>query len=241
MGRDLDIEGTRSIKIPNSLQVYDAERTEMEGWSRILLMGAAKSGKTCACTLTAPKPVLVMNCDGPSALVGAAALGAKFRAVDVSGVRQWRDAVRWACDLASDEQVQTIVVDTLTLLADSVVEDLARSLKGFDLWGKVKDELMGGVRDLRNAEAHLIVTAHAMPEDSLVGVLPAIPGKAGSRIPAMLHDWIWLDVDTSTSPPERKFLVGPQKSWNHGARNAKRSVAIEADLGILFDELGIKP
>jgi hypothetical protein len=239
MARDLDLNG---VRVPKSLQLYDAEGTKADSWARILMLGPAKAGKTVACALTSPKPVFVINCDGEHALIGAAALAAEYSAVDVTTGQQWMDAIGYATSLAAEGKVQTIVVDTLTLLADNLVDDFSRTMSGFDLWGAVKEYLVGGVRDLKQAEAHLIVTAHALAnEDSIVGVLPAIPGKAGTRIPAMLHDWVWLDIDTKTEPAERRFLVGPQKNWNHGARNAKRSISIKADVIELFKELGIEP
>lgn len=228
--------------VPKSLQLYDQAGTKAEAWARILMLGAAKAGKSVTCALTSPRPIFVINCDGNSALVGAAALDAKYTAVDVSTAQQWVDAIECACNLAAAGEVQTIVVDTLTLLADALVDDFSRTMDGFDLWGAVKEHLVGGIRDLKQVDAHLIVTAHAIAnESSLVGVLPAIPGKAGTRIPAMLHDWVWLDLDSRSEPAQRRFFVGPQKNWNHGARNAKRSVAINANVSELLVELGIEP
>jgi len=240
---DDDEDDNRLPKAPSGLRIYGPEDTEADAWARILLMGPAKGGKTTACLKTSPKTVFMINCDGKGALVGARQQGARdYYAVDVNSAEQWNKAVIFACKLATQEKISTIVVDPLTTLYDTILDDLKGSFSGFDLWANVLDYMVGGIRDLRSADAHLIVTSHSMAnEDSMQGVLPAIGGKSATRIPAMMHDWIWLDVEVGKDYVDRRFLVGPQKNWNHGARNAKRSVAIDADVVLLLKELGIKP
>lgn len=228
---------------PNGFQVYDNESVETEAWGRILLLGPAKAGKSTSCALTSPPPVLVLNCDNEkSALIGPVNLGAKFKAINITTVRVWNQAIAYALEEAKAERVSTIVVDPISSLGETIVEELGRSMEGYDLWGRVKEELVGGIKDLMKADAHLIVTAHVLPnDDGLVGVLPAIPGKASTLIPAKLSDWVWLNLDTSKNPPERGFFVGPQKGWNHGCRNAKGSKIIDANITTLLEELGMRP
>lgn len=206
--------------------------------------GAIVTHNTTACLKTSPKPIFVINCDGPSALVGARNQGASgYRAVDVTNGQQWVDAVQLALRLAQAGEAQTVIIDPISTLSDSIVYDVESFKEGHELWKEVLDLLSGGMRELKaNLEAHLILTAHPIPnEDGLLGILPGVAGQSKWKIPAMMHDWIWLDVDTKKDPVERNFLIGPQKSWNHGARNAKRSIAIEADVTELLKELGIEP
>lgn len=225
------------------LDVYNEADVHSDAWGRVLILGDAKAGKTTCVALTAPRPILFINCDGDkSALTGAAHLGARFRAVDVIDERTWSRAIDFALDEAKHERVATIVVDTLTLLADSLVDSLRQHMSGHDLWRKFLETMTGGIRDLKTARAHLVVIAHAAASgNELVGLLPAVPGKSASRIPAMLADWVWLDLDMKTKPLMRSFLVGPQKSWSHGCRNARRTATIDADVSLLFEELGIQP
>jgi hypothetical protein len=58
-------------------------------------------------------------------------------------------------------------------------------------------------------------------------------------LPALLDDWIMLEVDPASG--KRNFLLGPQKNWTASGRNIKRSCVIEADVKLLFKELGINP
>lgn len=233
-------------RLPKSLQLYDESATE-ESWARILLLGAAKTGKTTSVLTTAPKPIFVINCDdaekNASALTYAKLQGAEFAAVNVRNIVQWNDAVDYAVALSKAEKAQTVVLDTITLLGRSLLEDLKQ--EDWDdprrMWAEFGDELQFGFRRLCEVDAHLFIVAHPLPhDDGMLGILPAIPGKSAAYIPAEIADWIWFDYDPKMKP-QRAYLVGPQKSWGHGARNAKRSIRLPANATKLIEELGMVP
>lgn len=208
-------------------------------------MGPSKGGKSSSILLTCPQPVIVINGDGKDALVSAKNLGAEFTALRVTDNRTWSKAVNYACDLVEAGEAATVVVDTITLVMDTLYEELREEMAlNWDFWQELYDRVMDSYRALLDIDAHLFVVAHHIPssgtDDDVVGIMPAIPGKAKSRIPAMVNDWIWLDVNTKKDPI-RGFLLGPQKNWSGSGRNIKGSKRIPADVGVLFEELGIKP
>ena len=207
------------VTSPKGLRVYD-EVEAAQGFARVLLMGPSKGGKTTAVLRTAPGPIVVLNGDNPDALIPARRMGAKFTAVDCTNQQEWRKGCNYAYDLAEAGEVATVVVDTITLLVDKIYEQLKNDLTGFELWNEIYDSVMDPFRTLMDMNAHLFVVAHHIPSDSdqdIVGVMPAIPGKLKVRIPAMVNDWIWLDVITKRDPP-CSFLLGPQKNWTGGGR-----------------------
>ena len=130
-----------------------------------------------------------------------------------------------------------------SLLVDTLIEDLSARFDGWDLWRELTNIVSKGFNELRDAEAHLIVVAHAIHDDNeMVGILPAISGKQiRTKLPAKLHDWIWFDFDGTRKGTERAFFLGPQKSWTHSGRNIRKCVVIKADVCALFEELGIEP
>lgn len=233
-------------------------------WGRILLMGVPKGGKTVACALTAPPPVLILNCDRPGAAAGALELAAEYGrdpekdvfVVDVRSAADWTNKAARACYAASEGKVRTVVVDTITFLVDMLVREIVNNWEGNDkrqAWGEVGAVAGAGFEKLFDLDAHLIVNAHAAPDDSgLPGVLPAVQGQMKRWVPGTLHDWICLDVSLEKVEGEngkkrternevRSFLIGPQKYWLHGARHAKRTEAIDADVTLLLERLGVKP
>jgi hypothetical protein len=210
-----------------------------EAFARVLLLGAMKVGKTTAVLSTSPGPVLVINCDGTGATKYPKTRGAQFYQLDVKSRKSWLAASAKAVALAKAGSVKTIVVDTVTLLSDEILSELKiLNFQGHELWNEVADVLKTGFRKLFEADAHLIVVAHMDPrEDEVSGIMPLIPGQTKVWLPARVADWVLFD----TSEGKRQFLLGPQKSWSHSGRNIKRSVAIDADVGVLFEELGITP
>jgi hypothetical protein len=225
-----------------ALGIYDQTSAQENAYARVLLIGPAKAGKTTCLALTSPGPALIINCDGDGATKGAAAQGAEFMAIDATNRPSWKRAVGLAHQLAAEGKVRTIIVDTVTLLCDNLLDDITVTLEGWEVWRELAEVLRGGIKKLLTAEAHVFVVAHVEPEsDSAAGILPSIPGKMKVKIPGLLDDWILLDVEAERQPHERQFLLGPQKSWTHSGRNVKRTCAIPADVGELFRELGIKP
>lgn len=230
-----------------ALEVYSETTAKNNMFARILLVGPPKAGKTVA-ALTAPKPFLI-NCDSRGAAKGAINLGAKFIGVDVSTRAEWREACQLAASCVKEGRAESIIVDTYTLLCDSLLDDIVREgkLAGFDQWKEQANNTIGGLRFLMALDgqngspgAHLIVTAHMdVDKDSIAGILPSIGGMTKKRAPALIDDWVLLDVDTSGPEPRRQFLLGPQKSWNASGRNVRRVCQVPANMPALFKELGL--
>jgi len=217
-----------------------------DSFARVLLLGPAKIGKTTTLLTTAPKP-LVLNCDGEGATQYAAAEGADFLEIKVTnrngvGCKQsWTAARRAAKELSEAGEVRTIVLDTITLLGDNLVEDLGTTLEGFDLWNEVYDQIIGGIKRLCELPAHLFVVGHMDPREDLIsGIMPLVPGKAKAMLGPMLGDWILFDFEAGRKP-ERAFLLGPQKSWTHSGRNVRKTCIVPPNATELLRELGFEP
>lgn len=222
------------------LEVYNQNDVKGGSYARVLILGPAKAGKSSCIALTAPKPLLVLNCDGEDALQGATKLGAEYSAVNVTDRESWNAAIDYACEQAKAKRIKSIAVDTISLLGDTIKEDAEQKLKGFDVWNELGNQMVRGLKRLKDAPAHLFITAHMVPgSDKEEGILPALQGNAKTRIPALINDWILLQV-MPEQDPERVFYLGPQKGWTHSGRNIRKTCAIEADIGLLLEELGIK-
>lgn len=236
--------GTATPPVPVMLDLaalggYTAADAQSDSYARILLLGPAKSGKTTSIVTTAPKPVII-NCDGQSALKYPAKKGAEFLAFDAHTRAEWKKAVGNAIKCVEAGAANTIVVDTISLLCDDLLDEITVTMTGWDVWTELATCVMQGIKRLMKAQAHLFVISHMTPDsDAAAGIMPAIGGKLKIRLPAILDDWILLDVEADRKPHERLFLLGPQKSWTHSGRNVKRTCAIQATVPALFEELGI--
>lgn len=219
--------------------VLNQDEVVENSFARVLVMGPAKAGKTTSLLATAPAP-LHINCDGMSAAKGASALGGKFLSVDAFDTAGLKRALEIAEKLVAAGNVKTVVLDTVTLLADNLLDQLSVTRSGFELWGDLAELLVATVKRLCKLQAHIFVVAHMMPDNKndAAGIMPAIGGSSKVRIPALLDDWILLDVEPGRKP-ERVWLLGPQKSWSHSGRNIRRTTQVEATVPALLAELGI--
>jgi hypothetical protein len=222
-----------------ALGVSNQNTIAEESFARVLVMGAAKIGKTTCIAKTAPKP-LIINCDGLGATAGAANQGAEFLTVDVNSRASWIKARATARKLIDAGLVQTVIVDSISLLADNLLDEIKKTLEGYDVWTELDQHLSVGVKAVLALPAHVFIVSHMTPDyDGAAGVLPAVPGRSRWRLPGIVTDWVLLDVEPGRKPHERMFLCGPQKNWTYSGRNIRRSCAIEATVPALFAELGI--
>lgn len=225
-----------------ALGVYDQAAALQDSYARILVVGPPKAGKTTCLATSAPSP-LILNCDGHGATRGASNSGGKFLAIDVQGVAGWKRAVTNAATLVQEGTVRTVIVDTVTLLASELLDELSLKLDGWDLWGELRDLMRRGIGRLCKLDAHVFIVAHMMPDRSEIedsaGILPSIPGKLKVEIPGMLADWILLDVDPERTPHPRMWVLGPQKRWKASGRHIQGSSLVPATVPALFDALGL--
>jgi hypothetical protein len=220
-----------------ALGVYNESEAKDSAFARILMLGPPKVGKTTSILTSAPDP-LIINCDGDSATKYAAKQGGKFLALDANTRKEWVAARNTAKKLVDAGHVRTVVLDSLTLLADNLVDELGVTLEGHDLWREVLAQVVGGVKRLFALQAHVIVVAHMIHGSEEEGIVPLLAGQAKIKIPAIAHDCVLFDF-VAGRKPERQYLVGPQALWSYSGRNVRRSCATDATIPALFAELGI--
>lgn len=227
-----------SVALPPGFEASDTLKSE--AFARILLLGAMKIGKSTVCLETAPGPVLNLNCDGIGASQFAAKRGARFGEALVTSIATWDTYTKAAAQAAADGNARTIIVDTVTLLADTILGELdMRNLDGFEKWNALEEKLKLGLRRLLAAPAHVIFIAHMDPrDDEIAGICPLIPGKVKVWLPSKVADWVLFNINEAG---ERHFVLGQHDRWKHGGRNVKKPTVVEAHVESLLEELGISP
>src|SRR6476661_261208 len=135
----------------NDFGLKSASAVKQSTKARALILGAAKIGKTVALAGTAPKP-LVLLADGQSATKGALEIyGDRFFVQPFVTVAEIRAGMALAKKAAAAGAIESIIVDSLTVLAWRVLDELEsgpKKLEGFELWGEYRNYLEKTVIDL---------------------------------------------------------------------------------------------
>lgn len=224
-----------------ALGAYTTGEIKGSAFARILLVGPPKSGKTVAC-MTAPKPLLI-NCDGPNAALSAAnysGAAPNTPILDAFSIQSWKAAVSSAKKAVAAGAVKTVIVDTVTLLADNVLDELkAKKFDGFLLWNEFDTAIRIQLKQLLALDAHVFLIFHmdSGHEDG-AGILPLFPGSGKRKIAGMVDSWVLFDL-VPNRVPQRQFVLSPQDNWHGSCRNMNRADVCAATIPALFESLGI--
>lgn len=225
----------------STIGAYTTGEIKETAFARVLLVGPPKAGKTTS-LLTAPKPLLI-NCDGPNAAKGAAhhsGCANDVPILDAFSIQSWKLAVSNARKAVAAGAVKTVIVDTVTLLADNILDELkAKKFEGFLLWNEFDSVIRIQLKQLLSLDAHVFLVFHmdASHEDG-AGILPLFPGSGKRKIAGMVDDWLLFDMVPNRNP-QRQFILAPQDNWTGSCRNINRSQVCAATVPALFEALGI--
>ena len=209
-------------------------------WARCLILGPGKTGKTTAIATTCGGPLAILNADGDSATKYARKCGADFHQFDVANRITLQRGVSAAIKAAKAGHVRFILLDSLSLLADRLLDELTITISDSrQRYGELGSVLQGVLKTLFDAPAHVLINCHMSPASEDEGILPLIAGATKHKAINLANDVVIFDYIAGRQPHERMFLCGPQKSWNYSGRNMRRSNAVEATVPALFEELGI--
>lgn len=219
-------------------QIQDQQTTDQ--YLRILVAGAASSGKTTFCA-SAPKPLFIVDSQEGG--------WSTIRTMDRSlwwnpGVRpevwviekamsvgkQIGDVVQMLAELEAHAQAHaqkkaqfpwdTIVIDPLSIYTDRIVSELGLQNPGQDnrqLYGDLANHLRSFFMRVHALPAHIIWTSHIRPDGQL-----AIAGAMSDKIPA-LCDYKFLTWIETNGPQVHYMLhTQPFRNWTFlGGRGPK--------------------
>lgn len=198
---------------------------------RMLLVAPPKAGKSTCAVGTCPKPCFVLNTDGIGSLDYAVLAGlvkdSEMDVEDISSTRRFEKAIAYL--KTNRSKYKTIILDNLTFLADMITREVLAEMKdGRQAYPEIERRLIGILQDLMSLPPHLIVIGHVDPSDEnkvpgSFGHILSIAGKAKTKIPSMMQDWVWLQVSVGEETKQAKyeFLLAPEGHWKQAVRSIK--------------------
>lgn len=167
-----------------------------------LAYGPSGCGKSTLAA-TAPGPVVWLNFEGSGALAyarkTALMLGTEIREIGVAHQQDPRPVLRQLIEYTRDPEngVQTVVIDTIGKLRDSLQFAIGGKTPSLPQWGEIGRAVEDAVRLLRDEPVNLVVLAHEAIEDSDNGdriIRPMIGGKTTEKIVAEMDIVAYLGV-----------------------------------------------
>jgi len=227
-----------------------------DAYSRLLILGESKLGKTTTAVSTAPPPVRLLLCEDKSAANGARRETLAFDAelVQPNAAGDIYDlAVKYivaAKDDARKKKIASVVLDPLSFLADNLLEEamkLSRTKQGNEdgraAHGLFKRRYKHIIDLLLTIPAHVIVVSHfeeTTGEDgedgspSGRGIVPLLPNRwARKWTGSAFHDVVRFEVSRGSekSHKNRVFVTETAGWWGPGCRSKKGSHVLPAHVG----------
>lgn len=171
--------------VPTGLQFVEAG--EMETTYRFCLWAAPGDGKTVAAA-SAPTPILVLSADRPSAYDYAVrhhglkrGRAGTLRETRYVGLDSLTEVFRYL-QSADGADVQTVVIDPVSNIYDSIVEAAPKRADGDVDYQWVNKKLLGFITSLRRFDVHLVLVAHEKLNDGKRGDGKLYPRIGGGTL-----------------------------------------------------------
>lgn len=204
------------------LQFTTAEQASDVGGIKVLVYGDAGMGKTMLAA-TMPAPVLISAESGLLSLkqkniqrvFGPNSPGISYHipVILVRNVEDLSEAYRWACSAAEAAQFQSVGLDSVTEIAEVVLNNAKRQVKDpRQAYGELIEKMESLVRAFRDLPGKNVYMAAKMEpmKDELTGIVrygPSMPGaKLGPKLPYFFDEVFRLAVNKDPQGNAYRFL-----------------------------------
>lgn len=205
-----------------SLQFTTAEEASRVNGVKALIYGGAGMGKTVL-SATLPAPVLISAESGALSLrknnlerlfgVGNPSITYNMPIITVTNVDDLRDAYDWCANSAEARQFASVSLDSLSEIAEVVLNNAKRQVKDpRQAYGELIEKMETLIRMFRDLPSKNVYMAAKMEpmKDEMTGVVkygPSMPGsKLGSKLPYFFDEVFCLGVNKTPQGESYRFL-----------------------------------
>lgn len=206
---------------------------------KVLVYGQAGAGKTVLAS-TAPAPFLISAEGGELSLRTM-----QIPMVKVTTVEDLRDIYAWCERSAEAKQFQTICIDSLSEIAEVVLNNAKRQVKDpRQAYGELIEKMETTIRMFRDLPGRNVYMSAKMEptKDELTGVVkygPAMPGsKLGVKLPYFFDQVCRLGINKTPSGESYRFLqTQPDLQYEAKDRSGVLAAVEPPHLAQLFNKI----
>ena len=206
---------------------------------KVLVYGQASAGKTVLAS-TAPAPFLISAEGGELSLRTM-----QIPMVKVTTVEDLRDVYAWCERSAEAKQFQTICIDSLSEIAEVVLNNAKRQVKDpRQAYGELIEKMETTIRMFRDLPGRNVYMSAKMEptKDELTGVVkygPAMPGsKLGTKLPYFFDEVFRLGINKTPQGESYRFLqTQPDLQYEAKDRSGVLAAVEPPHLAQLFNKI----
>lgn len=206
---------------------------------KVLVYGQAGAGKTVLAS-TAPAPFLISAEGGELSLRHV-----QMPMVKVTTVDDLRDVYAWCERSAEAKQFQTICIDSLSEIAEVVLNNAKRQVKDpRQAYGELIEKMETTIRMFRDLPGRNVYMSAKMEptKDELTGVVkygPAMPGKQlAVKLPYFFDQVFRLGINKTTQGESYRFLqTQPDMQYEAKDRSGALAAVEPPHLAQLFNKI----
>lgn len=192
------------------------DQASLDQGVKILVYGDAGIGKTVLAS-TLPTPVILSAESGLLSLRKVS-----IPVIQINSVTDLQDAYNWATQSAEARQFESIALDSLTEIAEQVLNNAKRQVKDpRQAYGELIEKMESVIRLFRDLpNKHVYMSAKMEPmKDELTGVVtygPSMPGaKLGPKLPYFFDFVFRLGINQTQDGQKYRFLqTQPELKYN---------------------------
>jgi hypothetical protein len=206
---------------------------------KVLVYGGAGMGKTVLCS-TAPNPIILSAEGGELSLRNL-----RIPMIEITTVQDLTEAHQWLCGSAEAKQFQTVCIDSLSEVAEVVLNNAKRQVKDpRQAYGELIEKMESVIRAYRDLPGmNVYMSAKMEPsKDELTGVVrygPAMPGsKLGSKLPYFFDEVFRLGINKTPQGESYRFLqTQPDMQYEAKDRSGALAAVEPPHLAQLFNKI----
>jgi len=206
---------------------------------KVLVYGGAGMGKTVLCS-TAPNPIILSAEGGELSLRNL-----RIPMIEITTVQDLTEAHQWLSSSAEAKQFQTVCIDSLSEVAEVVLNNAKRQVKDpRQAYGELIEKMESVIRAYRDLPGmNVYMSAKMEPtKDELTGVVkygPAMPGsKLGQKLCYYFDFVMRLGINKSPNGESYRFLqTQPDMQYEAKDRSGMLAAVERPDLSYIFDKV----